>query len=79
MLLCVVLANVFFPFGMASADGVSGFAATLPLLSGKLAIVAVTLGVVESSFAKMRLFQLPDLIGMAGSAAMLAVAMAVMF
>jgi formate hydrogenlyase subunit 4 len=79
MLLCVVLANVFFPFGMASADGVSGFAATLPLLSGKLAIVAVTLGVVESSFAKMRLFQLPDLIGIAGSAAMLAVAMAVMF
>jgi formate hydrogenlyase subunit 4 len=79
ILLCVVLVNVFLPFGMASWHGPSGYATATLLLAGKLVVVAAALGVIESSFAKMRLFQLPDLLGTAGSAAILAVAMAVLF
>lgn len=79
MLLCVLMVNLFVPFGMGSAGGISGYGLGAALLCGKLLVAAVALGVLESSLAKSRLFQLPDLIGMAASAAVLAVALAVLF
>ncbi len=77
--LVVLFVNVFFPFGMASGSGVGGRALVIVLVAGKMALAAVGLGVVESAFAKMRLFELPDLIGAAGLASLLGAALVVIF
>jgi formate hydrogenlyase subunit 4 len=79
LVLILIFVNVFLPFGMASLDGIAGFALGAGLVTLKVVAIAVVLGVVESLFAKMRLFQLPDLIGTAGFSATLGVAMTVLF
>ncbi len=79
LLLAVLLANVFVPFGMAHFGGVGGYALGASLVTVKVALVGAGLAVVESAFAKRRLFELPDLIGAAGFAAMLGVALTVLF
>jgi formate hydrogenlyase subunit 4 len=77
--LLVLFVNVFFPFGMTGADGVLQHALVVGLVAGKVAIAASGLAVIESIFAKMRLFELPDLIGAAGFAALLGAALVVIF
>jgi formate hydrogenlyase subunit 4 len=77
--LLVLFVNVFFPFGMAGADGFLQHALVVSLIAGKVAVAAAGLAVIESIFAKMRLFELPDLIGAAGFAAMLGAALVVIF
>ncbi len=79
LLLVLILANVFLPFGMARFGGVEGYAVGAALAGVKIAFVGTALAAVESAFAKMRLFQLPDLIGAAGFSAMLGVAVTVLF
>ena len=79
LLLVVLLANVFVPFGMARFGGIGAYALGAALVTVKVALVGVGLAVVESAFAKRRLFELPDLIGAAGFAAMLGVALTVLF
>jgi formate hydrogenlyase subunit 4 len=77
--LLALFANVFSPFGMASGDGDAEHALIVALVVFKLAVAAAGFAVVESVFAKMRLFELPDLIGAAGFAAMLGAALVVIF
>lgn len=77
--LLVLFVNVFFPFGLTGADGPAEHALVGVLVAGKVAIAAGALALVESVFAKMRLFELPDLIGAAGFAAMLGAALVVIF
>lgn len=77
--LLVLFVNVFLPFGMTGADGAGEHALVVALVGGKLAAAAAGLAVIESVFAKMRLFELPDLIGAAGFAAMLGAALVVIF
>jgi formate hydrogenlyase subunit 4 len=77
--LLVFFVNVFFPFGMTGAEGVLEHALVVALVAGKLAVAASGLAIIESIFAKMRLFELPDLIGSAGFAAMLGAALVVIF
>jgi formate hydrogenlyase subunit 4 len=79
MLLIVLFVNVFFPFGMAGADNVGGHSLVVALVAGKVALAAAALAIVESVFAKMRLFELPDLLGAAGFAALLGAALVVVF
>ncbi|HLF79912.1 MAG TPA: NADH-quinone oxidoreductase subunit H [Dehalococcoidia bacterium] len=79
LLLAVVLANVFLPFGMARLDGAAGYLIGASLVSLKVGLIGVGLALTESAFAKMRLFQLPDLIGAAGASACLGVAVTVLF
>jgi len=79
LLLVVLLANVFVPFGMARFGGIGAYALGAALVTVKVALIGVGLAVVESAFAKRRLFELPDLIGAAGFAAMLGVALTVLF
>jgi formate hydrogenlyase subunit 4 len=79
LLLAVLLANLFVPFGMARFDGFRGYALGATLVTTKVALIGCGLAVVESAFAKNRLFELPDLIGAAGFAAMLGVALTVLF
>jgi len=79
LLLVVLLANLFVPFGMARFGGFGGYALGASLVMVKVALVGTGLAIVESAFAKKRLFELPDLIGAAGFAAMLGVALTVLF
>jgi formate hydrogenlyase subunit 4 len=79
LLLIVIFVNLFLPFGMPRLDTVAGYALGAGLVGLKVVAVAVLLAVIESLFAKMRLFQLPDLVGSAGFAACLGVALAVLF
>jgi formate hydrogenlyase subunit 4 len=78
-LLIAVFANLFLPFGLAHGQDLAGYLQGALIVVPKLAAVAVALAVVESSFAKMRLFQLPDLLGVATFAAMLGAAITVLY
>lgn len=76
-ILIVLLANVFLPFGL-TAGGASGHAIAVALVTAKVAGIGVGLAVVESVLAKMRLFELPDLLGMAAFATLLGAALVVL-
>ena len=61
-----LLICLFAPFGMAPASaGLSGWAIGLAAWTAKLLAGAVLLGVWEVSIAKMRVFRLPDFVGIA--------------
>jgi formate hydrogenlyase subunit 4 len=77
--LAIILANVFLPFGMARIDGAGGYAVGAALVVLKVTIVGLALAVLESSFAKRRFFELPDLVGAAGFAAIVGIAVTVLF
>ena len=76
-LLACLIANLFFPFGLHTSPAAGEYVTGLALLCAKLAIVGVGLAVVESTLAKRRLYELPDLIGSAALAGMIAVAITV--
>lgn len=77
LLLACLLANVFFPLGLhANPDFVMYLKGGL-LVTGKLAVVGLGLALVESTFAKMRLYELPDLLGSASLAGFVAIAITV--
>ena len=63
--LFAVVVNVFFPYAMASVATPPAFFAAAAALASKLIIFSIVIGVFESSLAKSRLFQVPDLIGIA--------------
>lgn len=77
LLLGCLIANLFFPFGLRADPDAGMYVVGLALLCGKLAIFSVGLAIVESAFAKMRLYELPDLIGSASLAGMVAIAITV--
>jgi formate hydrogenlyase subunit 4 len=79
VLLVVILANVFLPFGLAHDHSVAAYMVGALIVFPKLALVAVGLAIIESSFAKMRLFQLPDLLGAAAFLALLGAAVTVLY
>jgi formate hydrogenlyase subunit 4 len=61
-----LLICLFAPFGMAPASaGVTGWLIGLAAWTGKLLFGAALLGVWEVSIAKMRVFRLPDFVGIA--------------
>ncbi|HEY5477303.1 MAG TPA: NADH-quinone oxidoreductase subunit H [Tepidiformaceae bacterium] len=76
-ILVVLLANVFLPFGLTAA-GAGGHAIAVALVTGKVAAVGIGLAIVESVMAKTRLFELPDLLGMAAFATLLGAALVVL-
>ncbi len=78
LLLIVLLANLFLPFGMGEA-GVAGYGLGAGLLLVKVALIGVAMALLESGMTKMRFFQLTDLIGAAGFSAFVAVAATVLF
>ena len=78
-LLIVVFVNLFLPIGLAHGLGAGGYVAGTLIVASKVVVAAVGLAVVETLFAKMRLFQLPDLIGAAAFAAMLGLALTVLY
>ncbi|MOA65975.1 Formate hydrogenlyase subunit 4 [compost metagenome] len=58
-----MIIDLFAPWGMATSLGAGAVTMALGVFVAKLAVVAVAIALLESSIAKMRLFQVPDLIG----------------
>jgi len=75
--LIVLMANLFVPFGLA-ASSAGGYVLAAALLGVKVTLIGMGLVVVESILAKMRLFELPELLGMSALVAMLGAALAVL-
>jgi len=61
--LFTLMVNIFFPYGMLTEFAVLPFAASSALFVFKLIVFSAAVGIFESSLAKFRLFQVPDLIG----------------
>lgn len=71
--LFALLADLFIPWGIATAPGPSHLAVALLATVGKVAFLGVTLAVFEVTVAKLRLFRVPELLAGAFVLAILAV------
>lgn len=67
-----LIVNVFAPWGIATSVTPSALAMGIILYVTKVAGLAVVIGVIESMFAKLRLFRVPELLGAAFILALLA-------
>jgi len=72
LVLMSLLANIFFPVGLAAATTPAAFALGLLYLVAKLLVLAGAVVLVETCNAKLRLFRVPDLLSAAFILAMLA-------
>jgi len=69
--LMTLLANIFFPIGLASETTPAAFALGVLYLAAKLLVLAGAVVLVETCNAKLRLFRVPDLLSAAFILAML--------
>jgi formate hydrogenlyase subunit 4 len=60
-----LLANIFAPWGIATTLAPSALGLGLLAYLAKIAAIAVVIGCIESMFAKLRLFRVTDLLGVA--------------
>lgn len=60
-----VIANVFAPWGIATTVTPASVAVGLVVYFAKVSALALVIGVIESMFAKLRLFRVPELLGAA--------------
>ncbi|NNM57257.1 respiratory chain complex I subunit 1 family protein [Acidocella sp.] len=60
-----LIGTVFFPFGMARAGEILTWPGGLVLWTGKLGVMAVVLSLFEIGTAKMRVFRVPEFLGVA--------------
>lgn len=65
MLYGVLVANVFFPWGIAREFTLPALGTGLAAVVGKLAVLAVMLGLSEALFAKMRIFRVQEYLSFA--------------
>lgn len=72
-LFLTLLANLFFPFGLATVITIPALVISLILYIAKLAFFAAIIAIIESSTAKLRLFRVPDLLWMAFTLALLGI------
>ncbi len=72
-LLLSLLANLFFPWGIAATASVPHLALGLAVLGVKTAAIAGAIAIVEVSTAKLRLFRVPEILSAAFVLAVLAV------
>lgn len=72
-LLLSLVANLFFPWGIAVTASVPRLAAGLAVLGAKTAVIAAVIAVGEVSMAKLRLFRVPEILSAAFVLAVLAV------
>jgi len=68
-----LLANLFVPWGIATELAPSMIAIALGALVVKLALLAVAVALLETRIAKLRLFRVPELLGLSFVLALLAV------
>lgn len=62
LLVFSLLANIFFPWGIATTMNASGIAIALIVFIVKIVVLGALMAMVETSTAKWRLFRLPDLL-----------------
>jgi formate hydrogenlyase subunit 4 len=72
LIFLTLIANVFAPWGIATTLSPASVALGLAVYVVKVSGLAVLIGVVESMFAKLRLFRVPELLGVAFILALLA-------
>jgi formate hydrogenlyase subunit 4 len=72
-LLVALLIALFAPWGMATTLSVTGIAFALAAYLLKAALFIGAIAVVESSVAKLRMYLVPDFLGVASALAVLAV------
>ncbi len=73
LLFLVLLANLFFPWGVALVLTPAALAVAVVVLIAKVAVLAVVIAVVETSVAKLRLFRVPELLSGSFTLALMAV------
>jgi len=71
--LLALLIALFFPWGMASSGAAWGIAVALLLYCAKVAVLMILLSVIESAVAKLRMYLVPDFLGVASALSALAV------
>ena len=74
LVLLTLVANLFLPWGIAATLEPAALALALAAWLAKLALFAVVVAITESVTAKMRLFRVPEFLGMAFLLALLALA-----
>jgi len=72
-LMLAMLVALFFPWGMASSDSGWGMAAALLFYVLKVALLMALVSVIESAMAKLRMYLVPDFLGVASAVSALAV------
>jgi formate hydrogenlyase subunit 4 len=72
-IMLALLIALFFPWGMASNGSGWGIAVALLLYCAKTAVLVILLSVIESSVAKLRMYLVPDFLGVASALSALAV------
>lgn len=72
-LMFAVLIAAFVPWGMAASSSPLALAIGLALYCAKMLVVAVAIALVESSLAKLRMYLVPDFLGIATALGVLAV------
>lgn len=65
MLYGVLIANIFFPWGIVQSFTVGALSFALIVLAFKLMVLCVLLAVAETAVAKMRLFRVQEYLGFA--------------
>ena len=61
----ILIANIFFPWGIAENFGLSALGYGLLVIVGKLIFLCVVLAFSETAVAKMRLFRVQEYLGFA--------------
>lgn len=74
-----LLANLFIPWGIATSLTLAALGIAVLTLVIKLAILGVVVAVVETRIAKLRLFRVPELLGLSFVLALLAVTSSFLF
>ncbi len=65
MVFFTMLANLFFPWGIATEDSLPSFGIGLMMFLIKVILLAASVAFIESSISKLRLFKAPNLLGIA--------------
>ncbi len=78
LVVIALLAALFYPLGLARSVAPTEIALALLAFAVKVVALATFLGVVESSYAKLRLFRVPQFLGVALVCAFLALALRVL-
>jgi formate hydrogenlyase subunit 4 len=65
LLFLTLLSNIFVPWGIATERSTAGLALGMVVWFAKVSALATVIAVIESMFAKLRLFRVPDFLGLA--------------
>jgi formate hydrogenlyase subunit 4 len=76
-LLTSLLIGLFAPWGMATGSSLLFIATAVLVYLAKIFVLALALAIVESSIAKMRMYAVPDFLGVAAATGVLAVVLTV--